>query len=135
MSGNKEYSVTGLLRARISADARAIEIKVAVVGDQPLILTTSPNTLSQVVTGLTELETAVQSQMGSTTGHFAIQAGDAQELRAKEAAGGDRILLSIRNSKGRFLSFALTLGQAQRLRADLKKAEAKAKELASKSRN
>jgi hypothetical protein len=95
----------------------------------------TPNTLGQVVAGLTELETAAQIQIGSTTGHVATQASDVSEIHIQSAAGGNNIVVSFRNSKGRFQSFALSLEQAQKLRADARKAEEMARKLASQSRN
>jgi len=124
-----------LTRANVAPDASSIEIQLAVVGEAPLVLTMSPNSLGQIVSGLTEVDSAVQIQIGSTTGHHAVSADDAQAVLAKEAAGGDKVVLSVRNSRGRFQSFAFSLELAQQLRVDLKKAEARARELASKSRN
>jgi len=124
-----------LTRANVAPDASSIEIQLAVVGEAPLVLTMSPNSLGQIVSGLTEVDSAVQIQIGSTTGHHAVSADDAQAVLAKEAAGGDKVVRSVRNSRGRFQSFAFSLELAQQLRVDLKKAEARARELASKSRN
>jgi hypothetical protein len=135
MPADNEYAVMALVSAQVATDTSSIEIKIAAVGSGPLVLTMTPNTLSQIVAGLTELESAVQIQIGSTTGHVATQAADAEVVMAQEAAGGDKVVLSIRNSKGRFQTFSLSLEQAQQLRVDMKKAEGKARELASKSRN
>jgi Ethanolamine utilization protein EutJ (predicted chaperonin) len=135
MPENNAYTAMALTRANVAPDASSIEIQLAVVGEAPLVLTMSPNSLGQIVSGLTEVDSAVQIQIGSTTGHHAVFADDAQDVTAKEAAGGDKVVLSVRNSRGRFQSFALSLEQTQQLRIDMKKAEAKARELASKSRN
>jgi hypothetical protein len=135
MPENNAYTAMALTRANVAPDASSIEIQLAVVGETPLVLTMSPNSLGQIVSGLTEVDSAVQIQIGFTTGHHAVSADDAQDVTAKEAAGGDKVVLSVRNSRGRFQSFALSLEQTQQLRIDMKKAEAKARELASKSRN
>jgi Ethanolamine utilization protein EutJ (predicted chaperonin) len=135
MPGNNEYSVMALTGAIVANDASSIEIKLAVVGETPLVLTMSPNSLAQIVSGLTQVDSAVQIQIGSTTGHVAVSADNAQAVMAKEAAGGDKVVLSVRNSRDRFQSFALSLEQSQQLRVEMKKAEARARELASKSRN
>jgi len=135
MPGNNAYTAMALTRANVAPDASSIEIQLAVVGEAPLVLTMSPNSLGQIVSGLTEVDSAVQIQIGSTTGHHAVSADDAQAVLAKEAAGGDKVVLSVPNSRGRFQSFALSQELAQQLRVDLKKAEARARELASKSRN
>ena len=135
MPGNSEYSVMALTQAFVAEDKSSVEIHLAVVGSPPLVLTMSPNSLGQIVSRLTELESGVQIQIGSTTGHVEIRAAEAQAVMAKEAAGGDKVVLSVRNSQSRIHSFALSLEQTQQLRVDIKKAEARARELASKSRN
>jgi hypothetical protein len=135
MPENNEYSVMALTRAYVAEDRSSVEIHLAVVGSPPLVLTMSPNSLGQIVSRLTELESGVQIQIGSTTGHVEIRAAEAQAVMAKEAAGGDKVVLSVRNSQSRIHSFALSLEQTQQLRVDIKKAEARARELASKSRN
>jgi hypothetical protein len=135
MPENNEYSVMALTQAYVAEDRSSVEIHLAVVGSPPLVLTMSPNSLGQIVSRLTELESGVQIQIGSTTGHVEIRAAEAQAVMAKEAAGGDKVVLSVRNSQSRIHSFALSLEQTQQLRVDIKKAEARARELASKSRN
>jgi hypothetical protein len=135
MPENSEYSVMALTQAYVAEDKSSVEIHLAVVGSPPLVLTMSPNSLGQIVSRLTELESGVQIQIGSTTGHVEIRAAEAQAVMAKEAAGGDKVVLSVRNSQSRIHSFALSLEQTQQLRVDIKKAEARARELASKSRN
>ena len=135
MPGNSEYSVMALTSAQLAPDGSTVEIKLAVGGDSPLALTMSANSLAQIVSALTELDAAAQTRIASTTGHRAVSADGAQAVTAHEAAGGDKVLLSVSNSRGRLQSFALSLEQAQQLRIDMKKAEAKARELASKSRN
>jgi hypothetical protein len=124
-----------LTRAFVAEDKSSVEIHLAVVGGPPLVLTMSPNSLGQIVSGLTELDSAVQIQIGSTTGHFATHAADVQDLTVQAAAGGDKVILSFCNSAGRFQSFAVAVEQALQLRVDMKKAEARARGLASKSRN
>jgi hypothetical protein len=135
MPGNNEYSVMALISADFAPDARSVEIRLAVVGGPPLVLTMGSNSLAQVVSGLTELDAAAQTRIASTTGHRAVSADVAQAVTASEVAAGDKIVLSVQNSRGRSQLFALSLEQAQELRVDMKKAEAKARELASKSRN
>jgi hypothetical protein len=130
-----EYSVMALKRGNVAPDGGSIEIQFFVVGSSPLVLTMSANSLAQIVSGLTELDLEAQSRIGSTTAHRAVSADDAQAVTAAETAGGDKVLLLVRNSRGRSLSFALSLDQAQQLRVDLKKAEGKARELASRPRN
>jgi hypothetical protein len=135
MAGNNEYSVMALTSAQLGPNASSIEIKLAVVGAAPLVLTMSPNSLAQIVSGLADLDWEAQTRIASTTGHRAVSADEAQGVTASEVAGGDNIVLSVRNSRGRIQSFALSLEQAQQLRVDMKKAEARARGLASKSRN
>jgi hypothetical protein len=135
MSGNSEYAVMALTQAFVADDLSSVEIHLAVVGGPPLVLTIGPSSLAQIVTKLTELDSAVQIQIGSTTGHVETPAAEVQAVMAQEAVGGGKVIVSMRTNTGRIHSFALSLEQAQQLRADARKAEAKAREQASKSRN
>ena len=73
MPGNNAYTAMALTRANVAPDASSIEIQLAVVGEAPLVLTMSPNSLGQIVSGLTEVDSAVQIQIGSTTGHWRLR--------------------------------------------------------------
>jgi hypothetical protein len=134
MPADNEYSVMALTQAFIAEDLTSVEVRLAVVGGAPLALTISPSSLGQIVARLTDLHSEVQIQIGSTTGHAEIRAADVQDVMAQEAAGGDKVIVSMRTSTG-VQSYALSLEQVQRLRVDARKAEAKAREMASKSRN
>jgi hypothetical protein len=135
MPENSQYSVMALTSAIVADDTTSIEVTLAVVGQSPLVLTMSPGSLGQIVSGLTEVDMEVQDQIGSTTGHVAIHAADALDVVAQEAAGGDKVAISFQNSEGRLQSFALSLEQVEQLRADLEKAVARARQLAARSRN
>jgi hypothetical protein len=123
MPGNNEYSVMALTRAFVAEDLTSVEIHLAVVSGPPLVLTISPNSLAQIVTSLTELDSAVQIQIGSTTGHVVEHAADVQDVIAQEAVGDGKVVVSLRTSAGRIHSVALSLEQAQQLRADARRAE------------
>lgn len=134
MSDERTYSVMAATRAFVRPDQKTIEVQLA-TPDGPVHLLMTPTTLGQVVSGLTELETAVQTQIASTTGHVATQASEVSDIHIDATAAGEKIAISFRNSKGRIQSFAFSLEQSQRIRVDAKKAEEKAHRLASQSRN
>jgi hypothetical protein len=134
MPESNEYSVMALTQAFVAEDLSSVEIHLAVVGKPPLVLTISPSSLAQIVTRLTDLNSAVQIRIGSTTGHVETPAADVQAVMAQEAVGGSKVIVSMRTNTG-IQSFALSLEQAQQLRADARKAEAKVREQASKARN
>jgi hypothetical protein len=116
MSVNNEYSVMALTSGTIADDLNSVEIRLAVVGPTPLVLTLSRRCLGLIVSGLTEIDSAVQAQIGSTTGHVEIRADEAHAIMAQETAGGEKVALSVRNSMGRLQSFALSVEQSQQLR-------------------
>ena len=135
MSDEKTYSIMAITRAFLSPDGN-IQLEFATPeGPPPLRLLLTPNTLSQVVSGLTELETAAQNQIGSSTGHLATQASDVQDFHIDASAAGEKVIVNFRNSKGRFQAFALSVEQTQELRVAARKAEERARKLASQSRN
>jgi hypothetical protein len=134
MPENREHSVMALTHAFVAEDKSSVEIHLAVVDGSPLILKLLPRSLGQVVSRLTELNSAVQIQIGSTTGHIETHAAEVQAVMAQEAAGGSKVIVSMRTGTG-IQSFALSLEQVQQLRVDARKAEAKAREQASKPRN
>lgn len=130
----KKHSVTAFTKVLVAEDASYVEVHVA-AADEPLVLSIPANALSQVVSRLTDLETAIQMQIGSNTGHVATAAADVSAVMVQEAVEGSRVIVSFRTSKGRIHSFALSLEQVQQLRVDAWEAEDKAKEQASRSRN
>jgi hypothetical protein len=134
MANEHTYSVMAATRAFIRPDETTIEVQLA-TREGPVHLLMTPNTLGQIASGLTELETAVQTQIAGTTGHAAIPASDVSDVHLDASADGEKILIVFRNSKGRRQAFALSLDQSQRVRVDAKKAEEKARKLASQSRN
>lgn len=134
MSNEHTFSVMAATKAITKPGLNTIEVQLATTGG-PLQLLMTPRTLGQILSGLTELETEVQTQTASTTGHFATQVTAVQELHVDSTAAGEKIAVSFRNSKGRFQSFALSLEQAQELRVATKKAEERARKLASSARN
>jgi hypothetical protein len=131
----KKHSVLALTEGFVAPDYGHIEIHLAVASEQPLILAMTPNSLSQVVARLTAIELAVQIEIGTTIGHVPTQAADVSAVTAQEAVGGSKVIISMRTSTGRVQSFALSVEQVQQLRVDARKAEAKAREQASKIRN
>jgi hypothetical protein len=135
MPENNEYAVMALTQAFVAEDQSVVEVHLAVVSGPPLVLKMAPSSLGQVVSRLTELDSAVQIQIGSTTGHIETRAAEVQAVMAQEAVGQGRVIVSMRTNTGRIQSFALSLEQAQQLRVDARRAEAKAREQASKSRN
>jgi hypothetical protein len=135
MPENNAYSVMVLTQAFVAEDKSSVEIHLAVADGSPLILSMTPNSLGQIVARLTELDSAVQIQIGSTTGHVETRAAEVQAVMAQEAVGGSKVIVSMRTNTGRIQSFALSLEQVQQLRVDARKAEAKAREQAAKSRN
>jgi hypothetical protein len=130
----KKHFVTALTQALVAEDASYVEVHLT-AADEPLVLSISANSLSRIVSRLTDLETAVQMQIGSTTGHVATAAADVSAVMVQEAVGGKRVIVSFRSSTGRIHSFALSVEQVQQLRVDAWEAEDKAKEQASRSRN
>jgi hypothetical protein len=135
MPENNEHSVLALTQAFVAEDKSRVEIHLAVVEGPPLVLKMAPSSLGQVVVRLTELDSAVQIQIGSTTGHVETRAAEVQDVMAQEAVGGGKVIVSMRTNTGRIQSFALSLEQVQQLRVDARTAEAKAREQASKARN
>lgn len=134
MSNDHIYSVLAATKAFTRPDQNSIEVQLATT-DGPVHLLMTPNTLSQLLSGLTELETAVQTQIAATTGHVATQASDVSDIHLDATAAGERIVISFRNSKGRMQAYAVSLDQSQRIRVDAKKAEEKARKLSSQARN
>jgi hypothetical protein len=134
MSNDHTYSVMAATKAFTRPDQNTIEVQLATTDGQvhPLM---NPNTLGQIVSGLTELETAVQTQIAGTTGHVATQASDVSDIHLDATAAGEKIVISFRNSKGKMQAYAVSLDQSQRIRVDAKKAEEKARKLSSLSRN
>ena len=135
MAGNNKHSVMALTRAVLAPNGQRLEIQLEVVGASPLVLAMSANSLGQIASALVELDSEAQIRIGSTTGHREVRAYEAHAVTAAEVAQGDKIVLSVRNGRGRTQNFALSLEQARQLREDMTKAEARARELASKSRN
>jgi hypothetical protein len=137
MNETKKRSIAAITRGFIAADNSHVEVHLAVIdeNEKELIISMTPRSLSQVVSHLTEMDSAVQIQIGSTTGHVATEAADVTAVMAQEAVGGSKVIVSFRTSVGRVQSFALSMEQAQQLRMDARKAEGRAREQASKSRN
>jgi hypothetical protein len=135
MTEPKKHSVAAITRGFVASDNSHVEVHMAVLGEEELIISMTPHSLSQVVSHLTEMDSAVQIQIGSATGHVATQAADVTAVMTQEAVGGSKVIVSFRTSAGRVQSFALTLEQVQQLRLDARKAEGKAREQALKSRN
>jgi hypothetical protein len=134
MSNDQTYSVISATKAFTRPNQNTIEVQLATT-DGPVRLLMNPNTLSQIVSGLTELETAVQTQIAATTGHVATQASEVSDIHLDATAAGERIVISFRNSQGGIQAYAVSLDQSQRIRLDAKKAEEKARKLSSLSRN
>jgi hypothetical protein len=134
MTEPKALSVMALTQAFVAADSSFVQVHLS-TPEGPLVLQLSPRSLGQVVARLTEMDSALEIQIGSTTGHVETQASDVQTVMAQEAVGGSKVIVSFRTSAGRIHSFGLSLEQVQQLRVDARKAEGKAREQASKSRN
>ena len=135
MSDPKVHSVTALTQGFVVSDNSGVQVHLAVAGGDPLVLAMNARTLSQIVSQLTEMDSALQIGVGTTTGHVTTQAADVQAVMAQEIVGGGKVVVSFRTSAGRIQSFALSLDQVQQLRVDARKAEAKSREQASKARN
>lgn len=134
MSNDRTYSVMAATRAFIRPDQKTVEVQLA-TPEGPVHLLMTPTTLGQIASGLTELETAVQTQFAATTGHAATQASEVSDIHIDATAAGEKIVISFRNSKGRIQAFSLSLDQSQRIRTDARKAEEKARKYSSQSLN
>jgi hypothetical protein len=130
----KVHSVTALTEALVADDASRVQVHFS-TPDGELAVAMTANSLGQVVMRLTEIESALRDQIGAATGHVGTYASSVLAVAAQEVIGGGKVAVSFQTTAGRTQSFALSLDQAQQLRADLRKAEAKSREQASTSRN
>ena len=122
MSEARQYEVTKLSRASFAEDFSSVEVEFELADGTPLQFKLKPASLSQITSKLSEFLTFIQTQGLSIGDHFEVHASEVEDVTAVAAAGGSKVILSIKGTNGVINHFALPVSAAAQFRSELKQA-------------
>jgi hypothetical protein len=117
--GNVVASLTG---ASFAEDFSFVDVRFAMQGNAGLTLRMSPLVLSQITSKLNEFLLFIQSRTLTKGDHFAVHASEAADVTAGAAAGGGKVILSIKGTNNVVNNFSLPVAIAARFRPELRQA-------------
>jgi hypothetical protein len=117
-----ENVVTKLTSGSFAEDFSFVDIKLEIKQGGTLSLRMNPADFSQITSKLSELLAFIQSRTLTKGDHFAVHASEAVDLTAGAAAGGSKIILSIKGTNSVVNHFAVPVAVAARFRPELRQA-------------
>jgi hypothetical protein len=114
--------VVGLTGASFAEDFSFVDVRFAMEQNAGLTLRMTPSNLSQVTSKLNEFLSFIQSRTLTKGDHFAVHASEAVDVTAGAAAGGGKVILSIKGTNNVVSNFALPVAIVARFRPELRQA-------------
>lgn len=127
-------TVTALKSFSVSPDFSAVDLKFAMLGNDGITLRMSQDVLHKTALRLGEILTFIQSRTPTSTGHLAVHASEAVDIRVGAPAGGGKVIVQIVAASGMIHNFAVPRREAARFGQDLKPAIERAEAEASATR-
>jgi len=134
MPNEVKVRVTKMLRASVREDGSLIEIGFLGENGEDVLLSFAGDELDKFIGHVAQLVFQARNQMHAKFGLQGVQALRVAKAAAGSATGGDKVILSLRASRGLPYHFALSPEESANLRPQMRKAEQSAKEQASRTR-
>lgn len=134
MANEIKARVTKMPRASVLEDGSLIEIAFLGENGEDVLLSFTADELDKFIGHVAQLVFQARNQIHAKSGHHGVQALLVAKASAGSATGGDKVILSLRASRGLPHHFALSPEESANLRPQMRKAEQSAKEQASRTR-